>query len=794
MALTPLETMAIDSKWGEATISVGEEKYLATDAIYDNIDKLSTNRFVSCNWSSESSSVHIISSDRHGCWIEGVRECTNVKVTCKFTYETDWGYAWIATTVNGYYLVTVKNNGPICVSSITLNASSITLNLNSNVNTKQLSVESILPANATNKTVSWFSSNESVATVSSNGLVTAKSEGSATITCKANDECGVYTTCAVIVANQIPVEGITLNYTSLDMEIGDTKSLVATVLPSNATNKSVSWESNKEWVAIVDENGVVTAKSGGNATITCKAKDGSGKTATCNVNVSNYFTEKTVEGVEMKFYKNEYECFVAGLIDNNTTGPITIPEEVRGLKVTKIRLQSFMDCKGITKVLIPQTVTEIEHWAFWGCTSLESVSLGGGVKKLSYSVFRDCTSLTTITGLNQLEQAENDCFKGTPWFDNLPDGLIYLGKMLYQYKGTMPDNTTINVKDGTKSISNGAFTDCTGLVGINIPGSVTSIGWSSNFEECTNLASITVSPDNEVFDSRDNCNAIIETATNTLLAGCNTTTIPNSVTKIGRYVFNDSGIKSIVIPNSVESIRDYCFYSCDSLTNVTIGKNLNYIGSSSFQFCPKLKVSVSSENPYYDSRDNCNCLIETATNKLIAGSMPNTIPSSVKTIGEYAFSGSASVIRIPSGVEKIEKSAFRIYDLEGLVIGKDVKEIAEGAFSSSSLKTIVSMADFPTDIHEKAFSKWTSDDKVYENATLFVPIDSKINYMLSTGWNKFKNIVEFNPATTDPIQQGVEGVMADETTKVNVYSLSGQKLAAPKKGINIVGGRKVVVK
>ena len=141
----------------------------------------------------------------------------------------------------------------------------------------------------------------------------------------------------------------------------------------------------------------------------------------------------------------------------------------------------------------------------------------------------------------------------------------------YSYKGAVVIPETISV-DGkaytVTSLGENCFSGCWGLTSITIPNSVTRIG-EYCFSSCGGLESIVVESGNTVYDSRENCNAIIETATNTMLSGCRNTTIPNSVTSLGDGCFSGcSGLTSITIPNSVTSLGEYCFYECSGLTEV----------------------------------------------------------------------------------------------------------------------------------------------------------------------------------------------------------------------------------
>ena len=175
------------------------------------------------------------------------------------------------------------NTGQIVgVSGITLNKTA----LNLTIGASESLVATISPSNATNKDVEWTSSNTNVATVDTTGKVTGVSSGSATITVKTKDGAKI-ATCNVTVKNSvIPVTGVTLNKTALSLVTGTSESLVATISPSNATNKDVEWTSSNTDVATVDTTGKVKAISTGSAIITVKTKDGA-KVATCNVTVKN---------------------------------------------------------------------------------------------------------------------------------------------------------------------------------------------------------------------------------------------------------------------------------------------------------------------------------------------------------------------------------------------------------------------------------------------------------------------------------------------------------------------------
>ena len=207
----------------------------------------------------------------------------------------------------------------------------------------------------------------------------------------------------------------------------------------------------------------------------------------------------------------------------------------------------------------------------------------------------------------------------------------YCDDYLNDYSGNVTIPATVTYNGTTYSVTSigyGAFYGCSGLTGVEIPNSVTSIGERA-FSNCSGLSSLTVASDNTSYDSRGNCNAIIETASNTLIAGCKKTVIPNTVTSIGSSAFFVcSGLTSITIPNSVTSIGRMAFSRCTGLRSVTIGNSVTSIGDEAF----------------------CRC----------SGLTSVTIPNSVTSIGTLAFYGCSYLRRvtIPNSVIYIGREAF----------------------------------------------------------------------------------------------------------------------------------------
>lgn len=276
LAFVSAQAAMASAKAGEATV---QEGYTVTIRLADPyVRTLQQSSGITHQWYSENTSqVSVVSSSRYQATVRGVRPTSACRVYFKCSYFIDGFYR----TMDFYYDIEVLAAN-VSVTRVELNRSSASLKEG---NTLQLSA-AVYPTNATNRHVNWTSSRSAVATVSSYGLVTAQAPGTATITCRAADGSGAYATCVVTVSPaDVPVSLIALSQTQAELNEGETLQLSASVSPSTATDKSVSWTSGNAAVASVSTTGRVTALSPGTATITCRAKDGSGVSAACQVTV-----------------------------------------------------------------------------------------------------------------------------------------------------------------------------------------------------------------------------------------------------------------------------------------------------------------------------------------------------------------------------------------------------------------------------------------------------------------------------------------------------------------------------
>ena len=447
---------------------------------------------------------------------------------------------------------------------------------------------------------------------------------------------------------------------------------------------------------------------------------------------------------------------------------VTIPNSV-----TSIGVGAFYYCYSLTSVTIPNSVTSIGEWAFGGCSSLNSVHVNdiaawckisfgsadanplyyahnlylsgklvkdlvipNGVAFIGNSAFYNCSSLTSVTIPNTVRNIGSYAFDGCTNLTSvtIPNSVTLIGDYAFS---TCRSLTSLIIPNSVKHIGHGAFFACHGLKSLTFGNAVTNIG-DYAFTHCYYLTSITIpnsvtSIGENAFDDCKGLTSVIWNAKN-----CNSYNFGSNITTFtfGKEVefipdslcFGMNKLTSITIPNNVTNIGERAFYGCTSVTSILIPQKVNKIGSMAFAACPsRISIRVDNGNSTYDSRNNCNGIVEKSTNKLIVGCKTTVIPNDVKCIGDYAFYGGASSltsITIPASVESIGEYAFgecpRLYD-------------------------IYSYANRPPLAKQSSFSNY--------NAFVYVPCESQRYYVLDEIWSNFNNYecISSDNVTTDEI-------------------------------------------
>lgn len=469
--------------------------------------------------------------------------------------------------------------------------------------------------------------------------------------------------------------------------------------------------------------------------------------------------------------------------------------------LTAIGNSAFSGCSNLTSVVIPNCVTSIGSAAFSGCDNLTSVTVhilnpltidsecftnranatlsvpvsglaayqaadywkdfnivgvDGNISFADSQVKALCISnwdansdgelslseAAAVTNIGTVFKSQSAIYS----FDELQyfTGLTSIGSQAFYNCKYM---TSMILPSNVESIGDWAFAYCRNLLSFTVPRSVTSIT-GNIIQGCKSISAITVESGNTVYDSRNDCNAIISTSNNTLISGCKNTVIPNTVTAIENCAFNScTGLVSITIPSSVTTIGTGVFNGCSGLDYIT----------------------VESGNTVFDSRENCNAIIRTQSNYLIAGSNNTVIPNGVRSIGDYAFNYriNLSNIVIPSSVRYIYNGAFsNCIGLTSVIIPNGVETLANYSFQNCTNLVFVSIPSSVTSMGYSVFANCNNlvDVKVEKatpitiysgvfsnsaNATLYVPAGSKAAYEAANYWKDFKQIVGIGDISGD---------------------------------------------
>ena len=374
------------------------------------------------------------------------------------------------------------------------------------------------------------------------------------------------------------------------------------------------------------------------------------------------------------------------------------------------------------------TSNDVIGWyAFDGCSGLTSLNLPAGISSIGYRAFAGCSGLTSLT---------------------LPAGITYIGGGAFNGCSRL---TSLTLPAGITSIGDCTFSGCSGLTSLTLPAGITSIG-DCTFSGCSGLTSLTLP-------------AGISSIGYRAFAGCSgltSLTLPAGITSIGSLAFSGcSGLTSLTLPDGITSIGYDAFSGCSGLTSLTLTSGITKIGDGAFVGCSGLKevrfcindnldTYLTKGHPYI----GVNCAIKYYINDKEITSIE--IPSNVTTLGNYVFQG-CSV-------------------LTSLTLPAGITEISEGAFKGcSGLTSIYVYAEKVPKIGSYVFAGIDA-----KKCTLYVPMGTRDDYWLSDFGDYFENIVEFEATGID------KTTTSTDVEEVVRYSVNGQRLSAPTKGLNIV--------
>lgn len=396
-----------------------------------------------------------------------------------------------------------------------------------------------------------------------------------------------------------------------------------------------------------------------------------------------------------------------------------IPSTLKKVTVTKqtfVPKNAFAECVNFEEIVLPTNITSIGESAFYNCSSLKHINIGNEVKSIDRYAFYGCSGLTDIE-VPQNTEIKDYAFDETGIVKS-KNGVIYIGGTLYKYNGTMPQNYTLNINEGTvvvnkyafqgcsgltniifpnslKRIETNAFKDCTSLAELTIPNSLQQIGYQA-FYGCNALTSVSIPFVGYELNSNEYFNVIFGNVPTKLVnvkitggisrisanafSGCGnikSVVLPDTVESIGENAFKGcAALNSINIPDNVTEIGQYAFYGCSSLVDVTLPNKLTKLPSYCFYGCTKLETvqlpSRLEEIGQY-AFQNCSSL------KSII------IPSEVKIIGSHAFGGCTSLTTVTFNGEKLENIGSYAFQgcstLSEIIISASVVMVGEYAFS-----------------------------------------------------------------------------------------------------------------
>jgi uncharacterized protein YjdB len=661
-------------------------------------------------------------------------------------------------------VTTASETSNILISGITLNSNYVTLAVN---DTYPLTA-TVSPSNATNKGVKWSSNKPSIATVNeSTGLVTAKAEGKATITCEAKDGSGVKATCEVTVEKKsVEPTSITVSPYSKTIKVGGTFTPTYTLSPSNATT-TVKWSSDNSSIASVNENtGEVKGVKAGTTKVW--AKTSNNKSDYCSVTVE-------ANGVEINatnFPDQNFRDYIS-LFDENKDGGLSENEiskvaniivgskDISSLKgIEYFTALDWLDCTNnkLTSLDVSKNTALTRLHCYDNQLMALDVSKNTALKYLycrnNQLMVLDVSKNTALTVLScysnqltSLDVSKNTALTGLWCYNNKLTALDVSrntamttvvcwgnnikGQTMDKLIESLPKNTTDEIhrfyayNPNAENEGNGFTTKQVNAAKAK--------GWTPCYSYNSEWVDFEGSQESSEYKDGDFIIAKTEEGVDMSFQIISTTD------------------KTCQVIGSKMDMQYTTFFGDPAYSAI----NVNYSGSLSIPNYANGYRVIKLGNTSF-----ANCNVESIT-----------ISEGILYIGYQAFSPceNLSSLVIPNSVISIDS------------------DIIAGC---SKLKTVISFIQEPFDIDEAVF--WINWEQ-FTPATLYVPKGTKSAYQSRKGWSKFMNIVEFDPSTIDPTTLGIQDVTIDNMG-VPFYDLLGRKFSQPRKGINIIGGKKIVVK
>ena len=410
-------------------------------------------------------------------------------------------------------------------------------------------------------------------------------------------------------------------------------------------------------------------------------------------------------------------------------------------------------CRGMNnlkEVNIPSDVHTIGQYAFYDCSALESITLPSTLKKVYCGAFSRCGNLKKTNYMGDIASwcgIEFSCYDSNP---------IYYSENFYVNNTLITD---LEIPYGVSSIGDYAFYYNISLKSIEIPSTVTSIGSDAFYYCSSSLNHIWVNANNPVYDDRGGCYALIETSTNKLILGCRNSSIPNTVTVIGRNAFRDCDkLTSITIPNNVKTIEYRAFYDCDGLSSITLPYSVREIAEDAFCSCSYLSnlydcsgvVSVGDDafsgTPWYNNKSNGAVYINNVLYKYKGSySGSYSVWSGATSLSPSAFydQDNLTAITIPGTVKSIGNYAFSSCDkLSSVTIKEGVKTIGCAFRYCPALQTITLPASI-TEVAYWTFEHSTNLSKIYckmitPPSKFYIPTETKDIYVPHIAVNDYK--------------------------------------------------------